>query len=45
MLDIERILQTRIPDIARVYGGVRGRALSSRKQAYASTYYSLITSS
>lgn len=29
MLDIERILQTKIPDIAPVYGGVRGRTISS----------------
>lgn len=35
MLDIERILQTKIPDIAPVYGGVRGRTISSHKQAYA----------
>ena len=35
MLDIERIIQTRIPDIAPVYGGVRGRTMSARHQAYA----------
>lgn len=35
MLDIESIIQTGIPDIAPVYGGVRGRTLSSRKQAHA----------
>ena len=35
MLDIERIMQTKIPDIAPVYGGVRGRTISSHKQAYA----------
>lgn len=35
MLDIERIIQTEIPDIAPVYGGVRGRTISSHKQAYA----------
>ena len=35
MLDLERIIQTGIPDIAQVYGGVRGRTLSSRKQAHA----------
>ncbi len=35
MLDIERILQTKIPDVAPVYGGVRGRTISSHKQAYA----------
>lgn len=34
-MNIERILQTRIPDIAPVYGGVRGRTMSSRRQAYA----------
>jgi len=35
MMDVERILQTKIPDIAPVYGGVRGRTISSHKQAYA----------
>ena len=35
MLDIERIIQTQIPDIAPVYGGVRGRTISSRRLAYA----------
>lgn len=35
MLDIERIIQTGIPDIAPVYGGVRGRSMSARHQAYA----------
>ena len=35
MLDFDRIIQTRIPDLAQVYGGVRGRTISSRKQAYA----------
>lgn len=35
MLDIEKIIQTEIPDIAPVYGGVRGRTISSHKQAYA----------
>ena len=35
MLDIERLIQTGIPDIAPVYGGVRGRTMSSRHQAYA----------
>ena len=35
MLDIERVIQTNIPDIAPVYGGVRGRTISSHKQAYA----------
>lgn len=35
MINIERIIQTQIPDIAPVYGGVRGRTMSSRHQAYA----------
>lgn len=35
MIDIERIIGTGIPDIAPVYGGVRGRTMSSRHQAYA----------
>ena len=35
MINIERIMQTGIPDIAPVYGGVRGRTMSSRHQAYA----------
>ena len=35
MLDIERIKQTKIPDIAPVYGGVRGRTMSSKHQSYA----------
>ena len=35
MLDIEQIIQTQIPDIAPVYGGVRGRTMSSRHQSYA----------
>lgn len=35
MLNIERLIQTGIPDIAPVYGGVRGRTMSSRHQAYA----------
>ena len=35
MLNIERIIQTSIPDIASVYGGVRGRTMSSRHQHYA----------
>lgn len=34
-LDVERILQLDIPDIAPVYGGVRGRTMSSRHQNYA----------
>ena len=35
MLNIERLIQTGIPDIAPVYSGVRGRTMSSRHQAYA----------
>ena len=35
MLDIKRIIQKRIPDIAPVYGGLRSRTISSHKQAYA----------
>lgn len=35
MFNIEQIIQTGIPDIAPVYGGVRGRTISSHKQAYA----------
>ncbi|MCK8621039.1 hypothetical protein [Prevotella sp. E13-27] len=35
MINIERIMRTQIPDIAPVYGGVRGRTMSSRHQAYA----------
>lgn len=35
MLDIERIIRAGIPDVAPVYGGVRGRTISSHKQAYA----------
>ena len=34
-MDIEKVLQTKIPDLTPVYGGVRGRTLSSRHQAYA----------
>lgn len=34
-LDINRILSLKIPDIAAVYGGVRGRTMSSRHQNYA----------
>lgn len=34
-LDVEKILASGIPDIAQVYGGVRGRTLSSPAQAYA----------
>ncbi len=34
-LDIDRILKTDIPDVAPVYGGVRGRTMSSIHQNYA----------
>lgn len=34
-LDVERILATKVPDLAQVYGGFRGRTLSSTKQLYA----------
>ena len=34
-LDVEKILATNIPDLAPVYGGFRGRTLSSTKQLYA----------
>lgn len=34
-LDVERILATNIPDLAPVYGGFRGRTLSSTRQLYA----------
>lgn len=34
-LNIDKILVSGIPDIAQVYGGVRGRTLSSPKQAFA----------
>lgn len=34
-MNIDRIIQTNIPDIAPVYGGVRGRTMSSRHQSYA----------
>lgn len=34
-LDIEKILKTGIPDIAPVYGGVRGRTMSSLHQSFA----------
>ena len=30
-----RLQQTQIPDLAPVYGGTRGRTMSSRHQAYA----------
>lgn len=35
MLDIDRILRAQIPDIAPIYGGVRGRTMSSRHLSYA----------
>ena len=34
-LDVEKILSTGIPDLAHVYGGFRGRTLSSTKQLHA----------
>ena len=34
-LDVEKILSTDIPDLAPVYGGFRGRTLSSTKQLHA----------
>ncbi len=34
-LDVERILATGIPDLAQVYGGFRGRTLSSTRQLHA----------
>ncbi len=34
-MDIQKIMQTQIPDIAPVYKGVRGRTMSSRHQNYA----------
>lgn len=34
-LDVERILSTKIPDLAQVYGGFRGRTLSSNRQLHA----------
>lgn len=35
MIDIEKIIQTGIPDIAPIYGGVRGRTMSSKHQFFA----------
>lgn len=35
MIDIDKIMQTGIPDIAPVYGGVRGRTMSSKHQFFA----------
>lgn len=34
-MDVEKILSTNIPDIYPVYGGVRGRTMSSKHQIYA----------
>ena len=34
-LDVEKVLSTGIPDLALVYGGFRGRTLSSTKQLHA----------
>ena len=34
-MNFERLIVTRIPDLAPVYGGARGRTMSSRHQAYA----------
>lgn len=34
-MDVQRIIDTRIPDVAPVYGGVRGRTLSSKHHSYA----------
>lgn len=34
-MNIQRIIDTRIPDVAPVYGGVRGRTLSSKHHTYA----------
>ena len=34
-MNLERVLQTKIPDLTPVYGGIRGRTMSSRRQAYA----------
>ena len=34
-LDVEKILATKIPDLTPVYGGFRGRTLSSTRQLYA----------
>ncbi len=33
-LDVERIMSTEIPDLAQVYGGFRGRTMSSRHQQH-----------
>ena len=34
-MDIQKAIETQIPDIHPVYGGIRGRTLSSRKQQHA----------
>ena len=34
-MDTQRILELNIPDLHPVYGGVRGKTMSSRKQGYA----------
>lgn len=34
-MDIERIIHSDIPDIAQVYGGVRGRTMSAKHQGWA----------
>ena len=34
-MNYSRLQQTRIPDLAPVYGGARGRTMSSKHQAYA----------
>lgn len=34
-MDVKRILELNIPDIHPTYGGVRGKTMSSRNQAYA----------
>ena len=34
-LDVERVMATGVPDLAQIYGGFRGRTLSSSRQMYA----------
>lgn len=34
-MDFNRLIRTNIPDLAQVYGGARGRTMSSRHQSYA----------
>lgn len=34
-MNIDRLILARIPDIAAVYGGARGRTMSSKHQRYA----------